>query len=239
MLPPAQQVHIWLASLQQDQNCLARLAQTLSPDEHARAQRFHFERDRRRFIVGRGVLRNILARYLAQDAGKITFAYAERGKPYLPATSPNPCLRFNLAHSHEMAAYAITIEHDVGVDLEHIHPIAEMEQIAERFFAAAEFQALCALPDEQRPIGFFNCWTRKEAYIKAIGDGLSKPLDQFIVSLAPSTPARLLHIDGDEQEAQRWSLLALHLDQSDYVGALAIRNPAITLNDVEIFSWPS
>jgi 4'-phosphopantetheinyl transferase len=236
LLPAHQSVHIWQVTLLQDVNCLARLQQTLSPDELTHAQRFHFERDRRRYIVGRGVLREILARYLGQDAGQIVFAYTERGKPYLPKNPLN--IHFNLAHSHEMAVYAVTVGHEVGVDIEHIHPVAEMDQIVERFFSPTEIRAWRALPEAQKPTGFFNCWTRKEAYIKATGEGLSKPLDQFAVSLAPDEPARLLCVDGDENEAQRWSLHALRLDQNDYAGALAIRSPSISPNNLEMFSWP-
>lgn len=238
MLLPAQKVHLWQVSLLQSQDCLARFAQTLSPDEHARAQRFHFERDRRRYIVGRGVLRDILARYLDRDARQITFTYTERGKPYLPAEPSMPDIRFNLAHSSELAIYAFASKQDVGVDLEYIHPVPELDQIAAHFFSAAEYQAIRSLSGGQKQLGFFNCWTRKEAYLKALGDGLSKPLDQFEVSLAPADPARLLRVGGDEQEAQRWSLLALNLDQNDYVGALALRDPAFSSHSVEIFSWP-
>jgi 4'-phosphopantetheinyl transferase len=239
MLLPAQNIHLWQASLLQSQSCLAWLVQTLSPDEHARAQRFHFERDRRRFMIGRGVLRDILARYLDRDARQITFAYTERGKPYLPAESSMPDIFFNLAHSNELAIYAIASKQDVGVDLEYIHPVPELDQIAAHFFSAAEYQAIRSLSEDQKQLGFFNCWTRKEAYLKALGDGLSKPLDQFEVSLAPADPARLLHVMGDDQEAQRWSLLALGFDQNDYVGSLAIRNSAVSSNNIEMFSWPS
>jgi 4'-phosphopantetheinyl transferase len=235
---PVQNVHIWQVSLLQSQDCVSRLAQTLSPDEHDRAQRFHFEQDRRRFIVGRSVLRDILARYLDVDAKQISFEYFERGKPYLSAIH-TPGIQFNVAHSHELAIYAIACEREVGVDLEYIHPVPEIDQIAASFFAAAEYQTWRTLPEDQKLVSFFNCWTRKEAYLKATGDGLSKPLDQFEVSLVPDHPARLLRVEGNERETQRWSLRTLELDQANYVGALAVENVALKTTPVEMLYWKS
>jgi 4'-phosphopantetheinyl transferase len=221
---PLDSLHVWQVSLLQSPECVAELAQTLSPDEWARAERFHFERHRRRFIVGRGVLRKLLAGYLCTPAGEIVFSYAARGKPFLPASINSSDLRFNLAHAHEMALFAFTCQREVGIDIEHIQPLADAGAIAKRFFAAGEYQAWSELPQDQRLVGFFNCWTRKEAYIKAIGDGLSKPLDQFEVSLASGASSCLLHVDGDPQEAERWLLQALSLDVENYVAALAVEN---------------
>jgi 4'-phosphopantetheinyl transferase len=214
-------VHVWRASLEQPAGCNCQLVQTLSHDEILRAERFRFERDRRRFIVGRGVLRTILGGYLGVEPGQLRFWYSSYGKPYL-AEEFDPCgLGFNLTHSHEMALYAFTCGREIGIDLEYIHPLADAREIAARFFSARENAALCRLPEYQRLEAFYNCWTRKEAYLKATGDGLARPLDQFDVSLTPGEPAKLLCVQGDEQEAARWCLQAL-TPASGYVAALAV-----------------
>jgi 4'-phosphopantetheinyl transferase len=198
------------------------LAQALSYDEAIRAGRFRFERDRRRFVVARGVLRIILGRYTGFEPSQLRFRYGERGKPYLSASFGSYTLHFNVSHSHELALYAVTRDYEVGVDLEYIRPIPDAEQIAERFFSTRENVALRAIPVDLKYEAFFTCWTRKEAYIKARGEGLSLPLDQFDVSLAPGEPARLLHTRDNPQEARRWSLVDVAPD-SQYAGAVAIQ----------------
>jgi 4'-phosphopantetheinyl transferase len=135
-----------------------------------------------------------------------------------------PGFHFNLAHSHELAVYAFARHHAVGIDVEYVRELADARQLAARFFSARENAAWLALPAGQRAVGFYNCWTRKEAYIKAIGEGLSCPLDQFDVSLAPGEPARLLSIAGDEGAANQWSLWTLS-PAPGYVGALAAALP--------------
>lgn len=203
---------------------MQQLAQTLAPDERERAERFHFERDRWRFVVGRGVLRTILGCYLELEPGQLKFCCGPYGKPGLakmPSTRENR-LYFNLAHSQGLALYAVTREHEIGVDVEYIRAIPEMEQIAARFFSAQENAVLRSLPPGQRQEAFFNCWTRKEAYIKAIGDGLAQPLAEFNVSLAPGEPTRLLSIKGDVQAAALWSVQAL-TPAPGYVAALAVK----------------
>jgi 4'-phosphopantetheinyl transferase len=215
-------VHVWRASLEQPVACIRQLARTLSDDERARTEGFHFERDRRRFTVGHGVLRTILGRYLGIEPRQLLFRYGPRGKPYLAEEPDNCALRFNLAHSHELALYAFTCGREVGVDLEHVHPMPDAEQIGARFFSAREYATLSALPKSQKLEAFFNCWTRKEAYLKATGTGLTRPLDQFDVSLVPGEPARLLYVEGEPQEVARWSLEAL-APGADYVGAVAVQ----------------
>ncbi len=214
-------VHVWSASLDQPAARVARLARLLSVDERARAARFHFERDRTRFTVGRGLLRVILGRYLAVDPARLTFRYGSRGKPSLDGTLSGYDLRFNLAHSQGMALYALAACREIGVDVECIRPVLDAEQIAERFFSAREAAAFRALPPGLRSEAFFSCWTRKEAYLKATGDGLARPLDTFDVSLLPGEPARLQRVAGDRVEASRWSLEALAPAVS-CVGALAV-----------------
>ena len=215
------EIHLWLASLQPPAAQLQQLWSTLSEAEQARAERFHFEKDRRRFIVARGALRSLLGRYLGQPPRQIEFRYGPQGKPALIDPALEAGLHFNLSHSHELALVAVVCQPEIGVDIEHIRPLADLDALARRTFSSHENQALQALPPELRLEGFYNCWTRKEAYIKADGAGLSQPLDQFDVSLAPGRPAQLLRIDGPEKAAASWFLHGLQ-PAPDYVAALAI-----------------
>ncbi len=218
--PPAltaDDVHVWRISLEIGDALLVRLRETLAEDERQRADRYHFEKDRRHFVAGRGALRAILARYLERRPQDVRFAYTNYGKPLLAG---NTALRFNLTHSHGLALLAVTHGREVGIDIEHIRDNLEGEQLAERFFSPREVAALRALPPELRREAFFHCWTRKEAYIKANGKGLSLPLDQFDVTLHPGEPAALLATQHDPGEARRWSMQSL-VPSAGYVGALA------------------
>ena len=206
-------VQVWCASLEQDEASVAAFFHTLSADEKARAQRFYFARDQRHFVVGRGVLRDILSRYLDMQPQELLFSYGPKDKPGLaPAlverSAKALALRFNLSHSGGLALYAFTYGREVGIDIERLRPLEDAERIARRFFSAAEVQVFCALPARLRLEGFFNCWCRKEAYIKATGDGLSMPLDRFTVSLIPGEPARFLQVEDDPAEAARWCALS-------------------------------
>src|SRR5262249_20133919 len=148
----------------------------LAPDEKERAARFHFEHLRSAFIAARGVLRCLLGGYLNRHPGRVQFRYGARGKP---ALEPDAGIEFNLAHSGGLAVLAFASGCPIGVDLEQIRPIPELREIAARFFCAEEAAEIASLPSGERQRSFFRCWTRKEAYIKATGDGLSAPLDQF------------------------------------------------------------
>lgn len=224
----ANEIHLWYAWLDQPAERVQELAQTLSLDEAARAARFHFERDQRRFIVGRGLLRIILGQYLDVVPAQIQFRYGLYGKPSLVGQvgtrSVSYDLQFNLAHSGEVALYALAWDYPIGVDVEHIRPIPDLDQIVERFFSRQERITLRSLPPEQRQTAFFNGWTRKEAYLKALGDGLARPLDEFDVSLAPGQPAQLLGVAGDPAEAAGWFMEAV-TPLAGYVGAVVA--PAI------------
>lgn len=216
----SEEVHVWCASLDQSTTQYVSL---LSADEQAKAQRFHFEQDQRRFIVGRGLLRIILGCYLNLPPEKLQFEYRTHGKPMLSAESLQRTLCFNLSHSEEMALYAVTLNLEIGVDLEHVHPIPDVQQLAEQFFSPSERAELEALPPSQKLDAFFNGWTRKEAYLKARGDGMVYPLDQFSVSMSAEQPARLLEVKDGAQELSRWSLQTLTPAPSPgYVGALAV-----------------
>ncbi len=214
-------VHVWLAELEQPAHLVQRLAGILASTELLRAQRFRFERDKRHFIVARGALRSILSLYLQIVPAQIQFTYGPRGKPALAAACDDGRLRFNVSHSHELALFAVTRDREIGVDIEFMRPLDDAESIATHFFSINEQMVLRSLPAHLKHQGFFNCWTRKEAYIKATGEGLFQPLDEFDVSLAPGEPAQLLAVRGKPDEAQRWTFQALQ-PPAGYAAALAV-----------------
>jgi 4'-phosphopantetheinyl transferase len=203
------EVHVWRAALP-DFAAEERFGEMLSQDEWARARRFHFERDRLSFVTTRGVLRELLGRYLGVDPAGLSFRYGPYGKPHL--TYADRDIRFNVAHSGEVALYAFALGAEVGVDVEQHREGVAAEGIAERFFSRREVEVLRALPDAQRQAAFFACWSRKEAYIKAQGTGLSLGLDTFDVTLAPGDPPALLATRPRAFEASRWTLLALDVE---------------------------
>lgn len=172
------------------------LAKCLSGAERLRASRFVFERDRRRFIVGRAQLRHLLASRLGVRPDAVEFVYGPQGKPGLGGRFADVDLRFNLSHSEDVAVYAFTRGLEIGIDVEYVRELRDADDIAARFFSRRENEVYRALDPDGRPSGFFNCWTRKEAFIKALGEGLSHPLDRFDVSLAPGERAEILRV-GD------------------------------------------
>ena len=214
-------IHVWRVSLAQTPSCLQSLQQTFSTDERTKAEAFRFPKDRSQFIVSRGALRAILSRYLNLNPRILCFDYNPYGKPSLIAAQGGNILRFNLSHSRGMALIAITKNRDIGVDIEGINPNFPCLEIAEKFFSPLENSVLRSLPDHLQPTAFFTCWTRKEAYIKAVGKGLSIPLNGFDVSLAPGEPAALLNVEENPEEASRWSLIEL-IPSSDMVAAIAV-----------------
>lgn len=229
---PDDEAHVWRAQLARPQSEISDFWGTLTPDEQARAARFYFDKDREHFIAARGVLRAILSRYLATPPEKIRFGYGPYGKPCLLA--PDCDIRFNLSHSGGVGLFAMTRGRELGIDLERIRAEIAEEQIAERFFSISEVAVLCALPAGLKAEGFFNCWTRKEAYVKATGKGLSLPLDQFDVSLRPGEPAELLQSRSDAQEASRWSMAELVLE-SGFKAALVVEGSGWRLR---CWQWP-
>ncbi|HLV36992.1 MAG TPA: 4'-phosphopantetheinyl transferase superfamily protein, partial [Spirillospora sp.] len=197
----------------------------LSEDEQARAAGFKFEHLRQHYTAGRAILRLILSRYLQTPPQDITFQYNDYGKPELPATD----LQFNLSHSGGLALYAFIRQHRIGIDIERMRPLTDIETMMRHYFSQSECASLLALPQHLRVQGFYNCWTRKEAYIKAIGRGLSQPLDSFAVSLTPGKPPRLLRVEGEPEASQRWTIFDLPVP-SGFQAALAVEHPGSTLN---------
>jgi len=217
------EVHIWRMPLTATDDEATALELLLSQAELARARAFRFARDRQRFVVAHGRLRCVLAAYTGQGPGQIEFRVEPHGKPELvPAAARARGLRFNMSHSHELALCAVTRARMVGVDVERVQAGVDLMPMARRFFSARELAELRALPAEQRPEGFFNCWTRKEAYVKAVGMGMSLALDQFTVSLRPGEPARLLNTPWDAAEPGGWTLCDLR-PAAGHVAALAVQ----------------
>ncbi len=212
-------VHLWVARLEASENNFGLAFSWLSPDEVERADRFRFERHRSAFVLGRAVLRALIAGYLRMTPEEVSFTCGPKGKPALAGAE----LSFNVSNSGDLAAYAFTLGCELGVDVEHRRRLLEIEGIARRFFASDEVIELMALSESERPEGFFNCWTRKEAYIKAVGDGLSVPLDSFRVTLEPGVPARMVSLDGSAAAAERWTMHTF-TPAPDFAGAIAYQD---------------
>jgi 4'-phosphopantetheinyl transferase len=211
------EVHVWRAPL--DQPVPPGFDRILSEAELKRARRFRFERDCSHFIVAHGLLRIILSRYVGVEPSRLCFCNNLYGKPALVASSAQAAVRFNLSHSEGLVLYAIARDREVGIDLERIQTDFAFEQIGEQFLSPREAAELDALPTCLRREALLTWWTRKEAFVKARGQGLSMPLDQFSVSLAPSQPARLYtHEPG---EALHWSLQDI-MPGFGYVATLAV-----------------
>lgn len=214
------EIHVWRAPLNISNATLDSFAARLVADEQTRAARFHFDRHRNQFTAGRGWLRTIAGWYLRTDPATVRFKYSDYGKPSIHEDAATVQLRFNLGHSGDFGLYAFTVRRDVGIDIEVIDPQFASETIAQQFFSPNEVTALLKFPIDQRPYAFFDCWTRKEAFIKAQGMGLSLPLNQFEVSLEHDRPA-LLHTAWDPAEAARWSLINIDVAPG-YAAALAV-----------------
>ena len=232
--PVEGEVHVWRVALDQGDEVVAGLRGVLAADEVARAERFHFERHRRRFTMARGALRRLLGGYLGTAPEAVRFEYGAREKPRLaePGSTSGSGVEFNLSHSSEMALVAVTVGPEVGIDVEAVRPMEDALAISERFFSAAERVVLAACPESERDEAFFRCWTRKEAYVKAVGDGIALGLDRFDVSLEPGAGARFLALEGDLERAAAWSLV--HIEPGPgYVGALALPAHPRTVRGLE------
>ena len=228
------EVHVWRASLDQPECNVGELLALLDSDERKRAERFHFRKDRDHFIVARGILRVLLGLYLNRKPTEVSFSYSLFGKPALEHESGEHPIRFNLSHSHALSLYAFACGREVGVDLEYARADFASEEIAERFFSDGEVAALRALDPNLKTEAFFNCWTRKEAYIKARGEGLSHPLNSFAVSMIPGAPAALLSVEGDSDEIPRWALQDLK-PAPGYAAALVVERHDWRL---KCYEWP-
>ncbi|MGK7922688.1 MAG: 4'-phosphopantetheinyl transferase superfamily protein [Trichodesmium sp.] len=210
-------VHIWSTKLKLSSSQIEELSKILSSDEIDRANKFHFKRDRNRFIIARGTLRKILSKYLKIEPTKLGFSYSDRGKPYLTNTS----ILFNLSHSQDLALYAITKVNLIGIDLEYIRPMNDAENLAKRFFSAQEYKLINQLPPQQQQETFFKLWTCKEAYLKATGDGLAGGLEKVEISLNPEQPVEIFSINGDIKAASDWHLYQF-IPEPNYIATVAV-----------------
>ena len=223
---PHDEVHVWRATLVLPEAAAHRLEQFLAADERDKMQRFRFEKDRRRYLIGRGLLRSLLGRYLDVVPQALRFETMVAGKPHLASGQGE--LQFNLAHSGEYVLIAIADRRAVGIDVEEVRDDFDTGETAAHFFSPNEQHVLETLTGLAKIEAFFECWTRKEAYVKARGEGLSLPLDQFDVSLRPGEPARLIATRPDPAEAERWQLSELSVADG-YKAALAVEGRGWTL----------
>jgi len=219
-------VHIWRINLNSDELQLQSFRETLSSDEIARAERFYFPEHRQRFMAGRGTLRTILGQYLDIAPKQVEFEYQPRGKPLLAAKFADQGLLFNLSHSQDLALLGVSCQHQIGVDLEYIRTMSDLEGLAKRFFSAREYEYLRLLSPAQQQQIFFRYWTCKEAYLKATGDGLVQ-LEEIEIDLTPNQPSKLL-VSGD------WSLREL-TPADNFAAAVVVAGSNINLHCWEYF----
>jgi 4'-phosphopantetheinyl transferase len=219
---PEDEVHLWQVDLAAVAAGEQRWRKLLSPDERERAARFHFSRDRQNFTATRALLRTILASYVDSEPEDLAFQYSEKEKPSLASSNIEPAIEFNVSHSGTRALLAFARGRALGVDVEQIRVDFDSDALARRFFSAREQSQLATLAASERYTGFFRCWTRKEAYIKARGMGLSLPLDEFDVSLQSADGNLLLATRPDETDAALWSLQEVPISDG-YVAALCVQ----------------
>jgi 4'-phosphopantetheinyl transferase len=211
-------VHIWKIDLNQPESQLQLFRESLSSDEISRAERFYFPEHRQRFIAGRGSLRAILGRYLGVEPAQVEFEYQQRGKPVLAAKFADSGLLFNLSHSQNLGLLGVSRQRLIGVDLEYLRPMSDLERLAKRFFLPSEYEVIKLLPSQQKQQVFFRYWTCKEAYLKATGDGLVQ-LEQIEINLTPTAPAQLL-VPGN------WILQEL-VPADNFAAAVVVANSGI------------
>lgn len=225
-------VHVWRIPLNQSSERTTLSLEVLSTDERKKAARFRFAKDRNQFVQARAALRFILSEYLNVTPQDLEFSYGHHGKPELANGQANSSLRFNLSRRDELALIAVTRGREIGVDVELVRADVPCFEIADVSFSLAESATLRSLPESLWAAGFYNCWTRKEAYVKARGAGLSFPLQQFDVSLAPGAAAKLLRVGDDDNDVDRWTLQEIPVGEN-YVAALAVEgsNLNVTCRD--------
>jgi 4'-phosphopantetheinyl transferase len=224
------EAHIWRADLDFNQSFQSSFLKLLSPDEKNRARKFRFNKDSQHFIAARGILRRLIGKYLEINPAEISFQYSEFGKPSM---ANNNSLQFNISHSRNVALFAFTRKFNIGVDVEFVNPNIEVKEIAASFFSTNEIKNLLELPEKEQTLGFFNCWTRKEAFIKAVGEGLSFPLDKFEVSLEPNKSAKLLATYWQPEDVSKWSIYSL-FPEPNFVGSLVIEG---FVEKVKCWNW--
>lgn len=239
--PSRYHVDVWRSASELDAPTLASYRAVLDEDERARAARFRFDARRNEFIVARGLLRCVLGAAMGIEPAAVRFDYSAKGKPRLSAPGEKRAeqreretdLRFNVSHSHGQVLVAVTVGREVGVDIEKMRVKTDCEKLAARFFSPGEVEALRRVPAEDRRAAFFTCWTRKEAFLKATGKGITFGLDQFDVAFWPATRAALLSTRFDLAEAARWSMFNLGAPEG-FAGSVAVEGRDVTLRCREV-----
>ncbi len=227
------EVHVWCSFLHPTVSQLDRMRNFLFSREAERAEQFYFQNDRECYIATHGILRELLGRYTGKHPAGLCFKQDAYGKPFLAFDDSCAGISFNLSHSYDAAVFAFTVKRQIGIDVdEYMRPVVANEGITEYFFSPREFAQLRKLNPKLQTRTFFNCWTRKEAFIKTKGEGMSIPLNQFDVSLLPGKPAFLLRTEWDANEAKKWSLLDLYIGNG-YASALAVEGHNWTLKCLE------
>ena len=222
------ELHLWAAAFGEFGDRLPELRALLTESEKARAEKFKFARDRDRYLIRHGLLRLILGRYLHQDPSAIDFRVGASGKPEVRIAAGGAALFFNASHSAEIALWAIASACPVGVDIERVREIPDIEKIARRFFHPRETATLMALPPDARLAAFHACWTRKEAFLKTTGEGIAQGVAKVEVTLAPGDAAAVVSIAEDSSARERWQLHSFS-PASGYVGCVAYENKASAL----------
>lgn len=213
------EAHLWRVAIDQHQDQYAAYRKLLTQEELVRADQYRFEKHRICYVVARAVLRLLVGKYIEVDPRDVVFSYIKNGKPLVVNQKG---IQFNVSHSENYILIGFVKDYDLGVDVEYTKQPIEVQTIAASFFSKEEVAMLVSLAEEYQTQAFYNCWTRKEAFIKALGDGLSFPLDQFVVSMDSTKVATLLETKWNQKEKQKWSLKSIEVDR-DYIGALAAK----------------
>jgi 4'-phosphopantetheinyl transferase len=221
-------VHIWASVNEKSMGYLPKLYKLLSKQECLRAARYRFDRDQRHFIIRHGLLRILLGRYLGVDPQSVRFCHNIYRKPFVEKGCGDDALQFSLSYSNDIVLYAFTRGRRIGVDIEFIQSMPNMDTIVKDFFSLSEINAFYGLPQNRKKAAFFNCWTQKEAFLKAIGDGLFRRLKEFDVSVARHLPAKLIRVAWDPHEANYW-LLKMLTSVQGYAAALAVERSHLKL----------
>jgi 4'-phosphopantetheinyl transferase len=216
-------VHLWRISLA-EYKFVSEYWPLLSKEEAQKANAFRFSHHRDRYILGRGAVRHILSQYCSLSPTQVTFQYTPHQKPFLANNSLQ--LQFNLSHSNQLGLLGVTKTYPIGVDVEIFRPLKDLDALAQQFFSKAEARIFLTLPEDQKLEMFYTIWTRKEAFVKAIGEGLTYPLDQFDLTFLPHLPAKIIRIKNSVHEGQKWFLKGLSFSdhRHSYIGAYALKN---------------
>lgn len=230
-------VEVWWVPLDRATDERVRLESVLSADERERANRFRSEELRHRYGVAHGALRHLLARKLNRAAADLCIEIGPAGKPVISSRQGTTTPHFNLSHSEDMALIAISGDHPLGIDIERYRKGIDVEMLTQQYFAPGEARQILSLPDAEQAQAFLTCWTRKEAYLKATGSGLSTPLDSFEVSALPGAAPRLLTVAGDSQAANPWRFV--DLGDETYAATLAVETLDIKVTKHDFLAFPN